>query len=135
MAEDQTTALAEALRVGAVIRRSRASTAEPHRPTVLVSAVARLESVLDLGAPGVQEALDTSRSELLRPWRLAQRRGPVPTQELGAAIFASGRFQALRFPSAQLDARCCLAIFPDRLREPAFVEIYDPDGNIRQRVP
>jgi RES domain-containing protein len=135
MAEDQETALAEAHRVGATIRRLRSSAGEPHRPTVLVSAVVRLTSVLDLAAVSVHAALCTNTAELVRPWRRAQRRGPVPTQELGAAVFASGRFQAVRFPSAQLDDHCCMAIFPDRLLAPALVEIYDPDGNIRQRVP
>jgi RES domain-containing protein len=135
MAEDQATALAEAHRVGAVIGRATGSKAQPHRPTVLVSAVVRLENVVDLVAVETQEALGTTESELTRPWRLAQRRGPVPTQELGAAVFTSGRFQALRYPSAQLNGHCCLAIFPARLDAPSFVEIYDPEGNVRQRLP
>src|SRR4051794_12978314 len=135
MAEDQETALPEAHRVSDTLRRARSSAGEPHRPTVLVSAVVRLTSVVDLAATSAQAALGTNTEELIRPWRRAQRRGPVPTQLLGAAVFASGRFEAIRFPSAQLDGHCCIAIFPDRLRPPALVEIYDPDGNIRQRVP
>src|SRR5437867_2983977 len=51
LAEDQETALAEAHRIGAAIRRVRLSAAEPQRPAVLVSAVVRVDSVLDLSDP------------------------------------------------------------------------------------
>src|SRR4051794_18689313 len=56
MAEDQETALAEAHRVSDTLRRARSSAGEPHRPTVLVSAVVRLTSVVDLAATSAQAA-------------------------------------------------------------------------------
>ena len=135
MAEDRETAFAEAHHIGASIRRQRPTVDEPRRPTVVVSVKVRLDSVLDVSDSSVQAALGTDLGELLRPWRRAQRRGPVPTQELGLAAFASGRFQAIRYPSARLSGRCCLAVFTDRVVPPAYVEVYDPDRNIDQRIP
>lgn len=135
MAEGQEAAFAEAHQIGAAIKRQGPGAEEPRRPTVLVSARLHLDRVLDITDPAVQAFLGTDAKELLLPWRRAQRRGAVATQQLGLAVFASGRFQALRYPSVRLAGRCCFAIFTDRLLPPAFVEIHDPDGNVPQRIP
>jgi RES domain-containing protein len=135
MAEDRETAFAEAHQIGASIKRQQPAADDPRRPTVVVSVKVSLDSALDVSDPAVQAALGTDLGELLRPWRRAQCRGPVPTQQLGLATFASGRFQAIRYPSARLRGRCCLAIFTDRVVPPAYVEVYDPDRNIDQRIP
>jgi RES domain-containing protein len=135
VAEDLETAFAEAHQTSAIVRRRKPGTSLPTRPTVLVSARAQLDTVLDLSVPAVQTALATNRAELVRPWRLAQRRGVVPTQQLGEAVFDSGLFQAIRYPSARLKGHCCFAIFTDRLTQTAFVEVYDPDGNLNERLP
>jgi RES domain-containing protein len=134
MAEGQETAFAEAHQIGTAIKRQDPSS-EPRRPTVLVSARVHLDSVLDVADPALHASLGTDVKELLRPWRRAQCRGAVATQQLGLAVFTSGRFQAIRYPSARLAGRCCFAIFTDRLAGAAFVEIYDPDGNVYQRIP
>jgi RES domain-containing protein len=135
MAEDAETAFAEANQVAAALQALDPSLSPP-KPTVIVSARARLMSVLDLTDPAIRAALGTDETELVAPWRLRQDEGGMaPTQRLGQAAFDSGRFQALRYPSRQLSGRRCLAIFPDRLAGGAFVEIHDPDGNVYQRLP
>ncbi|HEU4753947.1 MAG TPA: RES domain-containing protein [Armatimonadota bacterium] len=76
--------------------------------------------------------------------RITRRRGPCrippsgglpPTQDPGAAVFAAGGFQAIRYPSARRPGGACLVVFTARLRDPAFVEVHDPWGNIDQRLP
>jgi RES domain-containing protein len=135
-AEDPETALAEAHQVDAALRRRHPDRVPPAAPTVLISLRARLDTVLDVTIAAVQHALDTNRREIVRPWRLLQARGQVPaTHLLGEVTFTSDRFQAIRYPSTRSRGRCCLAIFPDRLVAPAFVEVYDPDGNLCERIP
>jgi RES domain-containing protein len=134
-AEDRETALAELDQVATIVRREAPTLARRIPPVVVLSADAHLRTVLDLTDPTVQEALGTDLAELRLPWRRAQRRGAAPTQQLGAAVFASGRFEAIRYPSARLEGGRCLAIFTERLVPPAFVEIYDPHGNLRERIP
>jgi RES domain-containing protein len=105
-------------------------------PTVLISVQIRLQTVLDLTDTGIRKVLQTSTAELLRPWRLAMGRGiPVATQLLGQAVFDSGRYQALWYPSAQSTGAHCLVVFPERLAPPAYVETIDRHGNLPHRLP
>jgi RES domain-containing protein len=134
-AEDRETALAELDQISAMVRRVDPTVGRLTPPAVVLSAEAVLDTVLDLTVPSIQEALDTTPGELRGPWRLASRRRLAPTQQLGVAVFKSRRFQAIRYPSARLDGGVCLAIFPRRLMGPAFVAIYDPHGNLRERLP
>lgn len=94
----------------------------------------RLESVLDLTIPANLAALDTTNAELLASWEWQMTIGEtVPTQNLGAAAFASGRFQAIRFPSVKIDNQANLIIWTERIVVPAFVEC--TDHNFPQRIP
>lgn len=116
LAEDPITALAE---VALVIRHSHAPRATFRTPPwvhVAVSGV--LGSVLDLTESNVQAVLGTSRQELTGEWRYTQAQdGEAPTQALG-------RVEGV-----------CLVVFPERLRPPAHIEVYDPYGNLAQRLP
>jgi RES domain-containing protein len=105
-------------------------------PTVVLTIDIHLESVLDLTLPLVQQELGTDLDELCGPWRVLQSNGqPVPTHELGSAVFASGRYQAVRYPSVRLPGHTCFAVFTERLTPPDFVEVFDPHDNVRQRIP
>jgi hypothetical protein len=91
---------------------------------------------LDLAQLIVREALGTNEDELCGPWRAQVANGQsAPTQELGTAVFASNRFDALRYPSARSPGHYCYAIFTDRLTPPALVEVYDPHDQVTQRIP
>ena len=75
---------------------------EPFPPSVVVAVRCQLDSVLNLTDDMVINALQTNYEELCGSWRTHQRRGgKAPTQELGQAIFDSGRFQAIAYPSAR----------------------------------
>lgn len=135
LAEDTETAISEANQVNLTIRRQNAALAPQIEPTVMVAVTVHLESVLDLTEAPVQAMLGTDTTELTRPWRIPPPGGLPPTQELGAALFASGKFQAARYPSARRPGGSCLVVFTDRIQDPAFVEVHDPRGNVHQRRP
>lgn len=136
LALDPQTAYAEANRVHTQAWSDAEGKAPALPPTVLISVRAHLATLLDLTDPAIQQALQTTNRELLRPWRLAQSRGrTVATQILGHAVFDCGNFQAIRYPSAQSSRAHCLVVFPERLVAPAFVETIDQNLNISQRLP
>lgn len=73
--------------------------------------------------------------ELVGPWRLRNAR---PTQELGAAILASGRFCALLAPSAAGRGKgFVVAVFVDRLLrgKGSYLEALDASGVLSRRLP
>lgn len=76
-----------------------------------------LQGILDLGNPAIRRALATSLGELREPWRgVFESTGSMPpTWELGQAAFESNRFEAIRYPSAQMNRRYCLVVFTERL--------------------
>ena len=105
-------------------------------PHIIFSVKVSLASLLDLGDLTIQQQLETSEPELVEPWRLKQARGElVPTQILGKIVCESGRYQAIRYPSAQLRGHYCVVVFNEHVVAPSFVEIIDPDGNLRERIP
>jgi hypothetical protein len=130
MAEDNLTALAEATLSGTPVAPGH------HPPKVVFSATVNLESVLDLTQGSVQTALGTSIKELQSNWRLATATDPLPpTQLLGRLTYQGSRYMAIRYLSLKQPGGICMAIFTDRLRMPFYVEIHDPDGNIKGRIP
>ena len=77
-----------------------------------------------------------SINELTGDWRTPQSKGvPVPTQELGRSAFDVDTIQALRYESAQNPGHATYVIFTDRLVGKVFVEVNDPDNNLRERLP
>lgn len=128
MAEETLTALAEATLT--------LTASSPMPPKVVFSAKASIDAVLDLTQGHVQHMLGTSQKELSGNWRLSNPTGPLPpTQLLGKAVFDSGRYSAVRYSSTKHSTGSCLVIFTDRLKPPSFVEVYDPNGHLKERIP
>lgn len=135
LSEDMVTALTE---VTAVVRtESSGLTTLATNPWVLISVRGVLLSALNLMDAVIVAQLGTSHQELTGEWRYTQATGrEAPTQVLGRVCYDSGRFDGIRYPSAKNPpSGCCVAVFPDRLKSPAFVEVYDPYGNLAQRLP
>ncbi len=62
--------------------------------------------------------------------------GEPPTQLLGRVCHKTALFDAIRYPSSKnLPGGRCLAVFTDRLKGPAYLEVYDPNGHLAQRLP
>ena len=80
--------------------------------------------VLDLTRREVRTALNTFVGEITGPWRLPGML-PPPTHVLGQEAYNSGRFQAVRFPSARRAGGVCLAVFVARLAPGARIDLDD----------
>jgi len=135
LAEDPVTALAEVSAVllnpggGVITLRSL--------PWVTVTVQGTLLAVLDVSNMGIQAKLGTTSQELTGEWRYTQAGGgEAPTQLLGRVCHKTALFDAIRYPSSKnLPAGRCLAVFTDRLKGPAYLEVYDPNGHLAQRLP
>jgi RES domain-containing protein len=142
LASDAITALLE---VEAVFLSSDESFVPRKTPPWAVFGVdGYLERVLDLTNPEVLERLHTSLSELTGNWlvpqaRFVQGKGLMPpTQLLGKMAFQSGRIHGIRYLSAKHTGQGVnLIVFSDRLvaKGASYLEVYDPHGLIRQRLP
>jgi RES domain-containing protein len=134
LAEDTVTALTE---VTAVVMTGSGVTTLATNPWALVSVRGVLLSVLNLVDAAIVVQMGTTAQELSGEWRYTQAMGgEAPTQLLGRVSFDSGRFDGIRYPSSKNPPNgCCVAVFPDRLKNPAFLEVYDSYGNLAQRLP
>jgi RES domain-containing protein len=105
-------------------------------PRILLSIEYDLQAVVDLTESAVQHALATSLAELCAPWRSLNAAGLLaPTQTLGSVVHELGGLEALRVPSARDPSTDNLIIFPDRLRSPSTVRVFDDSGLIDARLP
>lgn len=105
-------------------------------PIVLLLVKASVGTVLDLTSRAVRAQLEVEESTLRNPWRWQSALGHVPvTQQLGDAVYRSGRFEAIRFPSEKSPEHAAWAIFVDELRSPSFIEVTDVSGSLHGRLP
>lgn len=55
---------------------------------------------------------------------------------LSEPALRSALADSIRYPSAKNQpGGICMAVFPERLTPPAYIEVYDPDGNLAQHLP
>lgn len=106
-------------------------------PWVLITVEGNLPSVLDLTDANVVSQLGSDHQELTGEWRYTQEQtGEAPTQLLGRVCYTMGLFNGIRYPSSKNSPEgVCVAVFLDRLKHPAFLKVYDPSGNLAQRLP
>ena len=107
------------------------------QPVATYHAEVSLSRVLDLTDPEVLAQLKIQRRHLFLPWRTAKR--PVLTQRLGAAVLATGRFSAIRYPSYAAEtlgkSGTNFVLFRAGIRAPDFVRILGPNGRTLQQWP
>jgi RES domain-containing protein len=123
---------AESILTGSGIVRSLA------KPYVHFTINGLVEGILDLGDVTVQKSLGTTRAELSSSWRTLQARGhEAPTQMLGRVAHGSRRVQAIPYRSSKnAPEGQCLAILPDRLVTPSWLQILDDSGQLTsERLP
>ena len=105
-------------------------------PWVTVAIQGFLSSVLDLTQTANVEVLGSSYQELTGAWlSVPDQTGEAPTHLLGRLCHSSKRFDGILFPSSKNPGGICAAVFPDRLRSPAYLQVFDPHGNVAQRLP
>lgn len=126
------------LEIGAIFRHADGrETALRERPTTLIPVRVELSGVLDLGDASLLKTLRTSDQELTGEWRFSQARGIEPaTQRLGRIAHETGRIRGLRYRSAKVPERFCLAVFVDRLDASSdSIASIDPDDRLVQQLP
>ncbi len=99
------------------------------------TAVSELERVLDLLDPRVRARVGTDEAELVAPYLLDAPKGETATQRLGRIAYESARFEGLRGPSVQRAGGQTIAVFPACVAPPSKLEVFDPDGLLRDRLP
>jgi RES domain-containing protein len=131
IAESPETALSEGVRP---FLGSGVAPALP-RPLVMLTIQGQLQRALDLLDPRTQASVGTDAPELVAPFLLDALRGETATQRLGRLAYLSGRFQAIRGPSAQRAGGHTIAVFSERVTAPSRLEVYDPDGILTEHLP
>ena len=58
-----------------------------------------------------------------------------PSSAVRHAAYRSERIEAIAYHSAVRTGGLCLAVFPERLGPGSWLEIQDPDGILRERIP
>jgi RES domain-containing protein len=131
LAESVETALSEGVRpfLGGGVAGALA------RPLVMLSIEGHLERVPDLLDPRVRARVGTDETELVAPYLLDALKGETATQRLGRMAYESARFEGLRGPSVQRAGGHTIAVFPERVASPSNLEVSDPDGLLRDRLP
>ncbi len=102
-------------------------------PWALITVEGTVSRVLDLVDASVLTALGTSMQGMTGAWA---REANPPTQELAQAAYDAGSIAGVRYGSAKNPDGVNLVVFPDRLVSPStdYLEVFDPDGNLAQRV-
>lgn len=75
-----------------------------------------LSAALDLTDPVVCNKLETTRSEIVAPWRFRADGKTPPTHILGVEVTRSKRFSSIRYPSAANPRGKCVVVFPDQMQ-------------------
>jgi RES domain-containing protein len=110
----------------------------PRDPDLILTLSCSLLRVLDLTTPELYAHLGTSYEELVSvvPSRflLNARNVQTPAQDLGAACSRSGRFSALKVPSAQNPQGSCLDILIESMIVGEKVAILDKSGRMKAEI-
>jgi hypothetical protein len=107
-------------------------------PWVVLIVDGILSNILDLTDDAIRRALGTTTAELTGEWAYTQARaGIAPTQILGQAAFDC-RILGLKYDSSKhITGGKAIVVFADHLaaNKPSFLDIFDPYGNLVQKLP
>lgn len=139
LAEDQIVALFEVSALLGSPLPGQAFAPNPNQPWTVVPADARLSRVVDLTRVSQRRLIETTVQELTGDWRGYALRNPnaplgppywtnIPTQRLGAALYAVKGLEGFLTYSAKVPTRRNLVVFPTKLRKSSFIRFTDPAG-------
>lgn len=137
LAEDQIVALFEVSALLGSPLPGQAFMANPNQPWTVVAVDVRLSRVADLTRLSQRRLIETTVQELTGDWRGYTLRNPnpllvppywttIPTQRLGAALYALKGLEAFLTYSAKVPTRRNLIVFPLKLRKGSFIRFTDP---------
>jgi RES domain-containing protein len=108
----------------------------PPAPVIVYAVDVSLERVLDLTNDVILNALGTTRTELQSPWASRVVSGlNVQTHILAEVAYKSHRFQGILFDSKENPGGFNLVIWSNKVRTPAFVEVFDPPDHLQRAYP
>lgn len=98
-------------------------------PKAIITIEVEVRDIIDLENQETIKTLGITKSNLLKPWRESQDifEDEAYTQVIGRLIYESNKFEGIRYPSAKVDGKYNLMIFPDRLKNISQTSVYDPD--------
>ncbi len=102
-------------------------------PRIIITIEVNLQSVLDLEDPDIIKNFGIEEKKLLSPWRVPSYKESY-TQTFGRLVYESKRFEGISYPSAKVDNKYNLAVFPDRLKKDSEIIIYDPDKTVESVI-
>jgi RES domain-containing protein len=105
----------------------------PLPPHTIVSIWIKLERVLNLSSPEYCQAGGVNWQELNQPWEYNQdilRIAAYP-QRVGQLAYDREDIEGILFTSTKVPNTLNLVIFPERVRSPSVVELYDPQNELR----
>ena len=102
-------------------------------PWVIVTVDGIMNNLLDLTDAATLAALGTTAQEMTGTWVTTPH---PPTQLLGRMAYDSDRIAGIKYASAKHPGGLNLVVFPDRIPVAAgsFLQVYDPHGNLAQRL-
>ena len=103
-------------------------------PWVVISVDGIVNNLLDLTDAATLTALGTTVQEMTGTWVALPH---PPSQILGQLAHDSGRIVGIKYASAKHPGGVNLVVFPGRLSVATgnFLEVYDPRGELAQRLP
>lgn len=105
----------------------------PLPPHTIVSIWVKLERVLNLSSLEYCQAAGVNWQELNQPWEYNQdilRIAAYP-QRVGQLAYDREDIEGILFTSTKVTNTLNLVIFPERVRSPSSVELYDPQNELR----
>jgi len=98
-------------------------------PKAIITIEVEVKDIINLEEQETIKKLGIIKSNLLRPWRETQDifEKEAYTQIVGRLIYESHKFEGIRYPSAKVEGKYNLMLFPDRLKNISQTSVYDPD--------
>lgn len=97
-------------------------------PKAIITVEVDVKCIIDLEDRKIRDALKIDTCRLMESWRDIQRKGGESyPQTFGRIVYELDRFEGIRYPSAKVNGKYNLAIFPDKLKEVSQTSVYDPD--------
>jgi RES domain-containing protein len=105
----------------------------PLPPHTIVSIWVKLERVLNLSSPEYCQAAGVNWQELNQPWEYNQDILKIAAypQRVGQLTYDQEDIEGILFTSTKVTNTLNLVIFPERVRSPSIVDLYDPQNELR----
>jgi RES domain-containing protein len=104
----------------------------PLPPHTVVCIQVKLQNVLDLSSPDRCQLAGIDWEALNQPWEYHQDILGIAayTQRIGEIAYHDETIEGIMFTSTKISSGLNLVVFPEKLRSPSSLELYDPDREL-----